>query len=181
MNAQEDPIVRLQIGDLMPPLQGEYLTGEDARLPDAADGKVAFVLLGFTYDSRYAVEPWAAWFRDEFGSDSAATFFEVPMIGGLARLGKWFIDSGMRRGTPDQFHENVITAYGGTGVWKDRVGFDEEDWAYLLILDRDGAIRHMHAGNFEERAIPAVREALRSALASESPSRPDGDQASTGH
>ena len=42
------------------------------------------------------------------------TFFEIPMIGGLARMGKWFIDSGMRRGTPKADHENVITVYGGT-------------------------------------------------------------------
>jgi hypothetical protein len=161
VEAQEEGTVRIQIGDRMPRLEGEYLTGEDAVLPEAARGKVAFVALGFTYDSRYAVEPWAAWFREEFGDDASATFFEVPMIGGLARLGKWFIDGGMRRGTPEQFHNNVITVYGGTGEWKDRVGFEDEDWAYLLILDRDGTVRHMHAGYFEEKEVPAVREALR--------------------
>ena len=32
---------------------------------------------------------------------------QVPVLGGMARLGKWSIDSGMRNGTPRKDHENV--------------------------------------------------------------------------
>ena len=80
-------------------------------------------MLGFTYDSRFPVEAWAKRFRQDFGAEPGVTFFEIPMIGGMARMGKWFIDSGMRRGTPKADHENVITVYGGTDAWKQRVGF----------------------------------------------------------
>jgi len=150
----KDPAM-LRVGDRLPPLTGEFLTGREAQLPDAAAGKVALVMLGFTYGSRHAVEAWGEWFRSGHAGRPGVTFFEVPMIGGMARMGRWFIDSGMRKGTPQALHENVITVYGGTGDWKKRVGYAAEDHAYLLVLDRDGTIRWMHHGDFDE---PRARE-----------------------
>lgn len=70
----------------------------------------------------------------------SVTFFEIPMIGGLARMGKWFIDGGMRRGTPKTDYGNVITVYGGTDVWKQRVGFKHPNAAYLILIDRNGKV-----------------------------------------
>jgi hypothetical protein len=148
-HADDPKMARLGPGDRLPPLRGEFLTGRDAQLPDASAGKVAVVMLGFTYDSRHAVEAWGEWFRKTVGVGNEITFFEVPMIGGLGRLGRWFIDSGMRKGTPQDLHEHVITVYGGTGDWKRRVGFASEDAAYLILLDRDGTVRWMHAGDFD--------------------------------
>ena len=112
----------LSPGEPMPVLKGEFLTGRPAVLPDAASGRVALLALGFTYDSRFAVEAWVGRFRKDFGDKPEVTFYEVPMIGGMARLGKWFIDSGMRKGTPKKDHENVITVYGGTGSMEAALG-----------------------------------------------------------
>ena len=48
-------------------LKGEFLTGRPAVLPDVASGRVALLALGFTYDSRFAVEAWVGRFRKDFG------------------------------------------------------------------------------------------------------------------
>ena len=90
----------LTTGKPLPHLKGEFLTGRQAQLPDAASGRVALLALGFTYDSRFPVEAWIGRFRKDFGNNPQVTFYEIPMIGGMARMGKWFIDSGMRKGTP---------------------------------------------------------------------------------
>jgi hypothetical protein len=129
------PVVELAIGDQLPPLKGEFLSGRTAVLPHAASGRVGLLMLGFTYDSRFQVEAWAKRFRQDFGAKPAFTFFEIPMIGGMARMGKWFIDSGMRRGTPKTDHENVITVYGGTDDWKLRVGLNDPKAACLVLID----------------------------------------------
>ncbi len=146
------PAAELAVGDPLPRLRGKFLTGRTAVLPEAASGRLALLLLGFTYDSRFAVEAWAKRFREEFESDPRVTFYEIPMIGGLARLGKWFIDSGMRRGTPKQDYEHVITVYGGTDSWKQRVGFQDHDAAYLILLDKSGKVAWRHAGDLDEEA-----------------------------
>ena len=147
---------RLTAGKPLPPIRGEFLNGKDAVLPEAAAGKVTLLALGFTYDSRFAVEEWVKKFRESFGKYPAATFYEIPMIGGIARLGKWFITSGMRKGTPKELHENVVTVYGGTDVWKKRVNFVEPNHAYLLLLDKKGMVRWVFHGFYVEKDFPPL-------------------------
>ena len=145
----------------LPVLKGQFLTGREAVLPDAAGGRVALLALGFTYESRYAVEDWIRHFRQDFGENREVTFYEVPMIGGLARMGKWFIDSGMRKGTPKADRENVITVYGGVDAWKQRVGFSDPNAAYLILIDKNGVIRWRHGGAFEEAPYQALASAAK--------------------
>jgi hypothetical protein len=153
----------LAVGDMFPRLEGDFLTGRHAVLPDAAKGKLALILMGFTYDSRYAVEAWVARVRPEIAGMPQVTWFEVPVIGGMGRMASWFIDSGMRKGTPKELHENVITVYGGSGKWKSLMGFStaSEDDAYLALLDRNGRVLWLHHGAVTAEAADALKTALR--------------------
>jgi hypothetical protein len=154
----------LRVGDRLPILNGQFLSGRDVELPRASSGKVALVAMGFTYKSRFPVEEWGSWYRATIGSRTDVTFFEVPMIGGLATLGRWFIDRGMRSGTPADLHEQVITVYGGTGDWKRRLSYvrAHEDDAYLIVLDRDGVVRWLHHGGFDHARADDLRRLLTS-------------------
>jgi len=149
-------VEEMAVGDPLPELRGEFLTGKTAVLPQAASGRVALLVLGFTYDSRFAVEAWAKRFSGQFEIDPRVTFYEMPMIGGLARLGKWFIDSGMRRGTPQADYGHVITVYGGTDLWKQGVGFRDPNAAYLILLDGSGRVAWRYAGGFDEPAYDVL-------------------------
>lgn len=151
----------LAVGEDMPELRGEYLSGRKAILPKDASGRVALLLFGFSYQSRFAVERWASRFRRDFENNPQATFYEIPMIGGMARMGKWFIDNGMRRGTPEADHENVITVYGRTEPWKRRLGFKVEDSACLVVLDQKGNVAWRHAGPFGETSYQALAAQVR--------------------
>jgi len=154
----------LAVGDMFPRLEAEFLTGRKAVLPDAAAGKSALVMMGFTYDSRFEVEKWAEHLRREFAANDAFTFYEVPVIGGMGRLAKWFIDSGMRKGTPKELHENVITVYGGVDRWKKAMGFvkADENAAYLALLGPDGRVRWLHRGAFTDEAMAALKASIAS-------------------
>ena len=122
----------LRVGDRLPILTGQFLSGRDAELPAATSGKIALVAMGFTYNSRFPVEAWGSWWRGTMGWRTDVTFFEVPMIGGLSTLGRWFIDRGMRSGTPAELHEQVMTVYGGTGEWKRRLSYSSDHEARCL-------------------------------------------------
>jgi len=152
----------LAVGDAFPRLEAEFLTGRKAVLPDAAAGKSALILMGFTYDSRHDVEAWVEQMGGEIGPNEKITYFQVPIIGGMGRMAKWFIDSGMRKGTPKALHENVITVYGGVDRWKKAMGFSKahEKSAYLALLGPDGRIQWMHHGGFSEEAMAALKAAM---------------------
>ena len=154
----------LRVGDRLPALKGQFLTGRDAVLPQASSGQVALVAIGFTYKSRVPVEAWADWYRTTIDPTTDVTFFEVPMIGGLGTLGRWFIDRGMRKGTPVELHDHVITVYGGTGDWKQRLAYSpaHEDDAYLVVLDREGVVRWLHHGGFDTSRADELKSLLAS-------------------
>jgi len=154
-----EPPRPLALGDALPPLRGEFLTGRDAELPPVAAGRVALLSLGFTYKSRFAVEEFSKRFQKEFAGRDDVTFFEVPMIGGMGRLAKVFIDRGMRNATPKEMHENVITVYGGTGEWKARVGVRDEDAAYLVLIDREGRVQWVRGSRYDERVFNDLKNA----------------------
>ncbi len=158
----------MTIGDTLPALRGEYLSGRKAQLPEDARGTAAVILMGFTYASRKPVEAWAEHLKPALAGMPGTTFYEVPVIGGMARMGKWFIDSGMRRGTPKALHENVITVWGETTQWKARAGVtdDRDQFAYVTLIDREGRIRWRYSGLFDEAAFDTLVGELR-ALATE--------------
>lgn len=168
----------LRVGDPFPMLKGQTLSGRDAALPQAASGKVTLVAMGFTYQSRFPVEAWADWYRKTIGSRTDVTLFEVPMLGRLATFGRWFIDRGMRSGTPVELHDRVITVYGGTGAWKRRLSYSPEhpDDAYLIVLDPLGVVRWLHHGTFDELRADDL-QALITSIADQRPTAADHDVA----
>ena len=143
----------LQVGAMLPRLEGDYLSKRKAVLPADCQGKYALLAFGFSYDSRFQVEPWGKEFDRVFKGNPKVTLYEIPMIGGLGRLGAPFIDAGMRRGTPKEKHENVITVYGGTGPWKKWLGVTDKKAAYLVLLDPEGRILFLHSGPVSEAAL----------------------------
>jgi hypothetical protein len=149
----------------MPELPGEFLTGRKATLPAAAQGRVTLLAIGFSYDSRFPVEAYVKQWRKQFGNDVRTGFFEVPIIGGMARMGKWFIDSGMRRGTPREDHEKVITVYGGASEWKQRLNCKSPKAACLVLLDQRGNIRWVTEGLYDAQTWDLLRVQADSLLA----------------
>lgn len=151
----------IQPGESLPELRGRFLSGRDAVLPDSCRGRVALLAMGFTRGSQSAVEDWSNRFRKEFEADSGVTWYEIPVIGGLARLARPFIDSGMRRATPPGLHENVITVYRQAGEWKGRLGYSEGHFAYILLLDPSGRVAWRHAGSFDESHYATLAKTAR--------------------
>jgi hypothetical protein len=148
------------LGQPLPPFQGDDLTGKATSLPVAAKGKIALYALGFSYDSRFPVEAWVARFEKDFARRDGLTFYEVPVIGGLGMLGRPFIDRGMRRGTPAEKHQNVVTVYGGAGSLRKAFRVKDDKQAVLVLTDRAGIVRWRHEGPFDEAKYEELRQAL---------------------
>lgn len=151
----------LAIGAALPPLKGTDLAGREVVLPAAAHGRVGILMFGFSYGSRTAVESWAHHVQGRWAADPRVAWYQLPMVGGLARLAKPFITGGMRKETPEAYRGNSVVVFGGTGPWKERLGVDDDRAAYLVVTDRNGRVQWRHAGDFG----PAGAEALDRAVA----------------
>jgi hypothetical protein len=162
--SQSSAVTDLSVGAAMPVLHGEYLNGKAAVMPEDAAGHVALLAFGFSYQARFTVEAWTKRFRGDFGNNPRVTFCEVPMIPNVARLTRWFIESGMRRGTPKADYRNVITVYGELNPWKQRLEVKDTDAAYLVVLDPKGNVAWVHSGKFTEADYQLLAAEIRKVL-----------------
>lgn len=128
------------LGQWLPRLEGRALSGRSVRLPDDAAGKVALLALGFAYSARWDVEAWVDAFRNRFANRDNFTYYEMPMIGGLARLAAPMIEAGMRNGTPAELRDHVVTIYGSMGPIREALGLGEENTTHILLIGRDGTV-----------------------------------------
>ena len=151
-------------GDTLPMLKGEFLDGKEVELPSAAQGKVALLALGFSHDSKAAVDGWTQRFRKDFGDNPQVTFYAIPMIGGAGAMAKPFILGGMRKDTPKEDYEHVIPVFGGAGFWKERLRFKEEKAAYLILLGQESVIRWVGHGFVDDAKYGELAEVVRRLL-----------------
>ena len=68
------------------------------------------------------------------------------------------------QGAPVELHDHVITVYGGTGDWKQRLSYSpaHDDDACLVVLDREGVVRWLHHGGFDTSASGQLKALLAS-------------------
>jgi hypothetical protein len=155
----------LAVGDTLPTLRGRDLTGHGVRLPDATRGRITLLSMGFTYESRFPVEAWTNRFRADFGAERRVNFYEVPMIGGMGKLARGFIDGGMRKSTPKDLQDNVVTVYDDVSTWKKRLADPGGDVAHVVLLDAKGQVVARHTGAFDEAAYKRLADTTRELLA----------------
>lgn len=150
----------LKVGEPLPPVEGESLAGQAVTLPSAAAGAPALLMMGFTYGSRVPVEAWSDWFRKEVGPP--ATYYEMPMIGGLAKLARPFITGGMRKSTPVPLRNQVLIVSSKTGDWKARLGYasSSENHAFLVLIDRAGVVQWLHHGAFDAEIAAGLQRRI---------------------
>lgn len=106
--------------------------------------------------------------RTTWGAEPQFTWYQVPMLGGFARLAKPFITGGMRKDTDPRYRPNAIIVFGGTGPWKSRLGVGDDRLAYLVLIDRQGVVRWRYGGLFNQ-AMAAELDAQVRALLGPSP------------
>jgi hypothetical protein len=149
-------------GAILPVLRAEALSGRVIELPSAARGRVALVAFGFTRGSGDAIEAWGDRFRQAYGADSTFVCYEIPVLGGLARLAAPMIRRGMRKGSRAAHQDDVLLLWNNTSDWKQRLGYESGDAPHLVLLDREGRIRWRHAGAPDESSWSGLSAAITS-------------------
>jgi hypothetical protein len=123
-----------------PRLQEENLNGQQVVLPDAASGKVAVLVMGFSKDSKIATEAWAKRIDSDFGKTPALALYQMPILEAVPKMFRGMIISGIKKGVPESQRANFVPVLHNEDELKKLVGFKAEDDAYIVVLDRSGKI-----------------------------------------
>jgi hypothetical protein len=131
----------------LPRLQEENLAGEQVVLPDAATGKVAILVFGFTKASQNTTGAWMKRLQPDYGKSAGVVLYQLPVLEEAPRILHGMIVSGMKKGVPEGERANFIPVMHNEAELKKLVSYKEADDAYVVVLDRTGTIAFQtHSG-----------------------------------
>lgn len=130
-----------------PKIEGENLLGKQVVLPDAAAGQPAAIVIGFTQNSLSQTKAWTSSVQQEL------PIFTVAVLEDTPRLVRGTVMRGMKKGIPeDQRDHFIVIDHNGRDL-KQAAGFDRPDDAYVLLLDKNGAIHWRFRGAVTDAAL----------------------------
>lgn len=147
------------IGETFPAVEAERLSGEALEIPAGLAGEPALLLVGYVQDAQFDIDRWL------LGLAQAGTpvkVVEVPTIRGwVPNVFSNMIDSGMRRGIPEEDWRSVATVYGDAGTIVDFLGNEEPLSARVVLLDAEGRVVWMHDDGYSASKLLELDERVR--------------------
>jgi hypothetical protein len=148
----------------LPKTAGDSLAGSRVVLPDAATGKVAILIFGFSKASKGPTSAWAGKIQADFGSRPEFALYQLPVLEDVPRLIRGMVISSMRKGVPDNMRDHFVPILQGETALKKFVNYGEPDDAYLVILSRDGKIVEQSRGAPNDANCSNLRATIESLL-----------------
>jgi ATP10 protein len=147
-----------------PRLQEENLAGKQVVLPDAASGKVAVLVFGFTHASQTTTGAWAKQIRADFGKSAGFELYQLAVLEEAPRLIRPMITSGIKKGVPENERANFVPVMHNEAELKQLVAYKEPDDAYLVVLDRSGHVAFQTHGATPEPSYAVLKAKVESLL-----------------
>ena len=132
---------------LFPRQQEQNLNGQQVTLPDAASGKVAVLVMGFSKVSKTPTEAWAKRIESDFGKTSGFALYQMPVLEAAPKVLRGMVISGIKNGVPESERANFVPVQHNEDDLKKLVGFKGEDDAYIVVLDRSGSVSYQTHGS----------------------------------
>ena len=143
----------------LPRLQETNLAGHEVALPDAAKGKIAILVMGFTRGSKVPTSEWGKKIASDYAS-RGVELYQLPVLEEVPRVIRGMVISGIKNGVPENEREHFVPVLHHESELKKLVGYKEADDAYLVILGRDGNIAYQTHGMFSDAAYAQFRTHL---------------------
>jgi hypothetical protein len=152
------------VAQQLPRLQEENLAGNQVVLPDAASGKVAVLVMGFTHASKTPTEAWAKRVQADFGKTTGFELYQLPVLEEVPRMIRSMVISGIKKGVPENQRATFIPVLHKEDELKKLVGYKEADDAYMVVLDRSGQVAYQTHSATPDSGYAQLRAKLENLL-----------------
>jgi hypothetical protein len=156
--------VAAQTAQRLPTTEGESLAGHKVVLPEAAKGKLAILLFGFTKASKTATSAWGDRIFSDFGAQTGFALYQLPVLESVPSFIRGMVISSMKKGVRENMRDHFIPVLRGEAELKQLVSYKEPDDAYLVMLDSTGQIVDQQHGPFSDAAYAQLRSEIQSRL-----------------
>ncbi len=153
-----------QVVPQMPKIEGESLAGHQVVLPDAAAGRVAVLVFGFTKASKVPTSAWASKLLADFATRPDFELYQLPVLEDVPRLFRGMVISGIKKGVPENKQDHFVPILQNEAELKRFVQYREPDDAYLAVLSRTGNIVEQSHGAPIDTNYARLRAEIESVL-----------------
>ena len=129
-----------------PRLEEENLNGQQVVLPDAASGKVAVFVMGFSKASKTPTEAWATRIQSDFGKASGFALYQMPVLEAVPKMIRGMVIAGIKKGVPENERASFVPVLHHEDELKRLGAFKGEDDGYIVVLDRTGKVSYQRHG-----------------------------------
>jgi ATP10 protein len=155
LQAQTAP---LKVGDILPQISGETLSGKQLMLPADEAGKPAVVSFSFSRTGGKDSSQWSDHVEKDF--PAVGHPYTLMMIEAAPKFVRGMIISGSKKGMTPAAQDRCIAMEKDEDAWKQRIGFATDDRAYVFLLGPDGRIRWRSSGTFTDSEYAALKKEL---------------------
>ena len=141
----------------LPKIESESLAGRKVALPEAAAGKVAVLVIGFSKASKTPTNAWAKKVAADFGSRPAFELYQMAVLEDVPRLIRGIVISSIKSGVPESMRDHFLPVLHGEAELKKLVGYQEPDDAYMVVLNRSGKVVHQQHGALTDASYSELR------------------------
>ena len=156
--------VSLASAQQIPKVEEDNLAGHKVVLPDAAAGKVAVLVLGFTRASKTPTRAWAQKIEADLGKTPGFALYSLPVLESVPHMIRGMVISGMKHDIPENQRDHFVPVLHNEAQWKTLVNYEAPDDAYLVVLDRGGMIAYQVHGEPNEQNYGLLRQHIESLL-----------------
>ena len=149
---------------VMPTIEGDSFAGRKVVLPDAARGKVAVLIFGFTKASKEPTSAWADKIFAEFGARTGFEMYQLPVLEEVPRFIRGMVISGIKKGVRENMRDHFVPVLQHEAELKAFVNYREKDDAYLVVLDASGHVIDQMHGPFSDAVCLQLRNEIQNQL-----------------
>jgi hypothetical protein len=147
-----------------PRLQEDNLNGQQVVLPDAANGKIAVLVLGFSHASQNPTGAWMKRIQADYATNSGFVVYQLAVIEDAPKFIRGMITSGMKKGVAENQRPFFLPVVHNEADLKKLVGYKEEDDAYIVVLGRTGKVAYQTHGTPADAVYADFRVKVNSLL-----------------
>ncbi len=150
--------IPLHTGDALPEISGPTLSGKQLTLPAAAAGKPAVVSFSFSRTGGKDSALWSEHIEKDF--PALGHPYTLMMIEAAPKFVRGMIVSSSKKSMSEQAQDRCIAMEHDEDAWKKRIGFTDDNKAYVFLLGPDGRIRWKSSGVFSDAEYATLKKEI---------------------
>lgn len=136
---------------IFPQLTATNLAKQKMKLPEDFAGTRNLLLIAFEREQQKDIDTWLPAVKDIESTHPTFRYYELPAIGRSNPLFRWYLDSSMRSGIPDNVaRSRTITLYVDKQSFRHTLDIPSESAISALLVDKSGKVVWRSTGDLTE-------------------------------